>query len=297
MWVVFTFLAVLSQLGRNIYQKKLGNTLPPLGVSFCRFFFSIPFAIIFFYASVLYFGEIQIISFEFYIFIFLAAISQLIANFLLVSLFKKKNFALSVAFSKSEMIFIAIFGVIFLSEYISFIDYIGIFIAFSGLLYSSFSNNKISIQDFIKGVFHRTNFQGFLSGALFALAAIGIKGSMSFIASESVFPSASFLLLTTLVIQSTVLFGFILYFEKNQFTKIFNNSFVGLQTGFLNSLGSFSWFIAFSLAFLIHVKMIAQIEFLLLPLVSYFYFKEKISRSELIGIFLMMIGSLLLLFE
>jgi len=91
------------------------------------------------------------------------------------------------------------------------------------------------------------------------------------------------------------LFGFLLYFEKNQFQKIFTHFALGVKTGLLNSLGAFFWFVAFSLAFLIHVKMIAQIDFLLLPLVSYFYFKEKVSRNEMIGIFLMMTGTLFLL--
>ena len=59
-------------------------------------------------------------------------------------------------------------------------------------------------------------------------------------------------------------------------------------------LGSLGWFTAFTLQNAAYVKVLGQIELVFTVLASVFFFKEKISAAEGVGILLIVAGILIL---
>ncbi len=60
--------------------------------------------------------------------------------------------------------------------------------------------------------------------------------------------------------------------------------------------GSVGWFTAMSLQNPAIVKTLGQVEFVVTLLITYFYFNEKISLKEYVGIVLVALSVLLLIF-
>ncbi len=297
LWVLITILAVTSQLFRNVFSKQLSKKLSPETVSLARFLYGIPIIIIVYSIGESFYGSVEISSFYFYIWILIFSVTQIIANSLLVSLFHKKNFAVSITYIKTETIFAAILAILFLSENISFVAWIGVLIAFFGLILSSFSKNKIGFSALKKSIHQKSSYIGILSGLLFAIAVLSIKSSFSYLDTESVFMKSSFSLLIALPIQAVFLISYIFWKKKTELLEIIKNPKIPFLTGTLSGIGSFFWFFAFAITHIVYVKTLGQIEFILGILISAYYFKEKIYKNEIFGMILIALGSIILIFS
>jgi len=69
---------------------------------------------------------------------------------------------------------------------------------------------------------------------------------------------------------------------------------VSSLVGVTSMLGSFGWFVAFALQNAAYVKAVGQVELVFTFLASYFVFKERSTRKELLGIGLIVASILLL---
>ena len=141
------------QAWRNAFQKQLSTTVDSYGVTFARFIFAFPLAGL--YLKFLYVQQpiSAHVSFHtiFWIYVFIAAMSQILATILMVQLFRQKNYAIGVGLAKSEAILAAIIGVTLFGEYLSLFAWLGVFLGvfaiflFSkgGIHWSKFFLNKI----------------------------------------------------------------------------------------------------------------------------------------------------------
>ena len=102
--------------------------------------------------------------------------------------------------------------------------------------------------------------------------------------------------IATLAIQS-VLFGayIVITDEKKNLEKLFNSWKKGLPVGFFGCLATFCWFYAFSLVDATLVRAVGQLEIVFSVLMSYIFYKERITGFELIGMSLITISILALL--
>ena len=117
LWVVITIAAAFLQNLRSTLQKHLKGRLSTTGATFVRFGFGVPFA--FAYVAMLHFmfdyalPQPQMI---FAIWTFVGAVCQIAATFLLIHLFSFRNFVVSSAYSRTEPVHAAIFGLLFLGD-------------------------------------------------------------------------------------------------------------------------------------------------------------------------------------
>ncbi len=79
-------------------------------------------------------------------YVLIAALSQIAATALMVQLFKQKNYAIGVGLAKSEVVLAAIIAVVFLSDYLSLLGWVGVavggfavFLMLKGRDFSDFS--------------------------------------------------------------------------------------------------------------------------------------------------------------
>ena len=102
LWIPITILAAFSQNLRSALQKHLKSRLSTAGATYVRFFYAVPFALI--YLAIL--NQIFDLKMpdpnaEFIFFGILGGITQIIATALLVYLFSFRNFAVGTAYSKT----------------------------------------------------------------------------------------------------------------------------------------------------------------------------------------------------
>ncbi len=293
LWVPITILAAFSQNQRSIFQKKLQDKMSSISSTYTRFLFGLPFVIIYF-LFLNYFSnttfQISNINITFFIYCLFGGLSQIIATFLLLKIFKTSNFSVATSYSKTEPIQAALFGFILLNDSISLMGFIGILIGLVGIVITSIK--KLNFKNI---VFNISVLYGLLSGALFGLSAVMFRGASHSLFSLDYVLTSSFTLLIAISIQTFILTLYIVFKDIKQFNLLYTNLQDGLTVGFFGALASICWFYAMSIQNVAYVRALGQIELIFTILASIFYFKEKITLRQLIGIFVIFLGLLLIL--
>ncbi|HWC31473.1 MAG TPA: EamA/RhaT family transporter, partial [Dehalococcoidia bacterium] len=111
LWIALTIWAGFAQTLRNAAQRSLVGSVGTLGATLVRFLFGLPFALAYF-GIVLLIADagIPAISWAFVGWVFEAGVSQIVATALLLRVMEARNFAIGVAYSKTELVQVAIFG-------------------------------------------------------------------------------------------------------------------------------------------------------------------------------------------
>jgi len=294
-WIPITIFAAFSQNLRSIYQKKLQKNISNISSTYTRFLFGLPFVFIYFLFLYNYSNTTFLVSninLQFIFYCLIGGISQIIATFLLLKIFMTNNFSVATAYSKTEPIQAAFFGFIILSDPISFIGFIGILIGLIGILITSIKKVNLSINFFNLSVFY-----GLLSGSLFGLAAVLFRGASHSLFSIDYILTSSFTLLIAIGIQTLILTIYILFKDIKQFYLLYLNWKDGLIVGFFGAFASICWFYAMSVQNVAYVRALGQIELIFTILASIFYFKEKIIKTEILGILITLTGILIILFN
>ena len=294
-WIPITIFAAFSQNLRSIYQKKLQKNISNISSTYTRFLFGLPFVFIYFLFLYNYSHTTFLVSninFQFIFYCLIGGISQIIATFLLLKIFMTNNFSVATAYSKTEPIQAAFFGFILLSDPISFIGFIGILIGLIGIMITSIKKVNLSINFFNLSVFY-----GLLSGSLFGLAAVLFRGASHSLFSIDYILTSSFTLLIAIGIQTLILTIYILIKDIKQFYLLYLNWKDSLIVGFFGAFASICWFYAMSVQNVAYVRALGQIELIFTILASIFYFKEKIIKTEILGILITLTGILIILFN
>ena len=294
-WIPITIFAAFSQNLRSIYQKKLQKNISNISSTYTRFLFGLPFVFIYFLLLYNYSNTTFLVSninLQFIFYCLIGGISQIIATFLLLKIFMTNNFSVATAYSKTEPIQAAFFGFILLSDPISFIGFIGILIGLIGIMITSIKKVNLSINFFNLSVFY-----GLLSGSLFGLAAVLFRGASHSLFSIDYILTSSFTLLIAIGIQTLILTIYILIKDIKQFYLLYLNWKDSLIVGFFGAFASIGWFYAMSVQNVAYVRALGQIELIFTILASIFYFKEKIIKTEILGILITLTGILIILFN
>ena len=294
-WIPITIFAAFSQNLRSIYQKKLQKNISNISSTYTRLLFGLPFVFIYFLFLYNYSNNTFLVSninLQFIFYCLIGGISQIIATFLLLKIFMTNNFSVATAYSKTEPIQAAFFGFILLSDPISFIGFIGILIGLIGIMITSIKKVNLSINFFNLSVFY-----GLLSGSLFGLAAVLFRGASHSLFSIDYILTSSFTLLIAIGIQTLILTIYILIKDIKQFYLLYLNWKDSLIVGFFGAFASICWFYAMSVQNVAYVRALGQIELIFTILASIFYFKEKIIKTEILGILITLTGILIILFN
>jgi drug/metabolite transporter (DMT)-like permease len=185
------------------------------------------------------------------------------------------------ALIKTEPVLVALFGVVFLHDYVSFHAWLAIFIATLGVIIISWkSSSKTDIKSVIIGLF---------AGSGFAIAATCFRGGI--LSLDGIFfANATVMLVFSLGFQAFVMTLWLLFTDKKGLIKLLSAWKPSLLAGFTGALGSQFWFIAFSLQTAALVRTLALIEVLFAQIVSGRLFKAKTTRQEAVGLLLIVLG-------
>jgi len=291
LWIPVTLWAAFAQTLRNAAQRSLTGELGTLGATLVRFLYGLPFAALWLYAvhAVGHF-DLPAPNLTFLGWVLLGAVSQIAATALLLKVMTERNFTLGVAYSKSEIIQVAVFGFVFLGDRINTIVAIAIALATAGVLMLAPADREHPWRALLTGWTSRLALLGLASGAGFAFSAVGFRGAALALHGTPFLMAAASTLLVAQFVQTLLLGGWLLLRKRDVLLRVLRAWRASMFAGFMGAAASAGWFTAMAIEPVAHVRTLGLTELLFSYIVSLRVFREHLQRRELIGIALLTLG-------
>ncbi|MHA3915454.1 EamA family transporter [Halovulum sp. GXIMD14793] len=291
-WIPITIAAAFFQNIRFMLQKRLTDQLSTLGVTYARFLFAAPLAVLVVLFLLAMGQPWPGLTAGFVIYASVGGIAQIVATALLVALFSLRNFAVGVVYSKTETVMTAALSAAILTEPIGWAGLAAVLVSVAGVILMSRPPDAGRLLD---GLFSRAALIGVGSGAIFAVSSISYRGASLSLQTGDFLIQAAVTLAFVTIMQTLVMTVWLMLRQKGEVARVWKARRMASLVGLTGMLGSLGWFAAFALINATYVKALGQVEVLFTVLTSIFIFKEKLQRQEVAGIALIVSGIWLLL--
>jgi drug/metabolite transporter (DMT)-like permease len=285
LWALFTVVAAASQTLRNALQRDLTARLGVVGATHVRFLFGFPFALVFLGIMVLITGDsIPALGLSLLPTVAIAALAQIGATGLMLAAMQSKSFVVATAYTKTEPVLVALFGLVFLGDHLTPGMAGAIGIATLGVLLTAWPKNGSggwSLPALALGI---------TSAALFAVSAVAFRAAIHALPSGSFGIRASTILALGLAFQSLSLSAYLAVTDRAALVAIARLWRPSLVAGFMGAFASQFWFLGFALAPAAKVRTLALIEVFFARLLSGRMFSEKPTLREGLGLILIVVG-------
>jgi drug/metabolite transporter (DMT)-like permease len=291
LWIPVTLWAALAQTLRNTAQRHLVGGLGTLGATLVRFLYGLPFALAWVALVQAWRGEsLPLPPAAFYAWVTLGAVSQIAATAFLLRVMEERNFALGVAYSKTELIQIAIFGLLVLGDPVSSATAVAIACGTLGVLLLSPADRARPLRALATGWTSRSALMGLACGACFALSVTGFRGAALSVQGASFIVAAAVTLAIAQLVQTLLLGGWLAWRNPRVVRATLRLWRPSLFAGFMGAAASAGWFTAFAIESAARVRTLGLVELLFAYAVSRRIFRERLTGLELAGIALLTIG-------
>ncbi|OIQ29811.1 MAG: hypothetical protein BM562_10455 [Alphaproteobacteria bacterium MedPE-SWcel] len=295
LWIVVTFFAATFQTVRFMLQKILSSvSLSPAGATFSRFIYSAPLILLLLLAYARTTGaEMPTLSPRFWGFAAIGGLSQILATICVVALFKARNFAVGITFKKTEVIQTALVGLVVLGDEVSVLGWLAIAIGLGAVLVlSKTSDSAMGLWQQLTG---RAPLLGLGSGVLFAFSAVSYRGASLELQVPDAVLRAAVTLAVVVCLQTAMMLVWLAMRDPAEIRRVWAARRVAVWVGLTSMGGSFCWFLAFTLQNAAYVKALGQVELLLSLVASLVFFKETVTRREILGMGLLVLSILALI--
>jgi drug/metabolite transporter (DMT)-like permease len=298
LWAVFTVIAAFTQTLRNAMQRELTGGLGTVGATHVRFLFGFPFAVVFLAGVLIATGSpLPRPGLSFWPWVVDGALAQIAATALMLAAMGERSFVVTIAYIKTEPIQVAVFGLIFLGDIVTWPMMAAILIATAGVVIMSTRASRVGKRENegsrLGGI--RPTLLGLASGAMFALSAIGFRGAILSLGLPNYVVAATFTLAVGIVLQAVSLSLYLRLRNPTVLFAILRAWKPSLLAGLAGAVASQFWFLAFALATAASVRTLALIEVLFAQLVARFAFGQRTTAREAFGMVLVVCGVGLLL--
>jgi drug/metabolite transporter (DMT)-like permease len=302
LWIVFTVTAAFFQTLRNAMQRELTHSLGTVGATHVRFLFGFPFALLSLLGVLIWTGApLPHPGLSFWLWVIVGAGAQIAATATMLMAMNERSFVVTIAYIKTEPIQVAIFGLVFLGDAVTWPMMSAILVATAGVIVMSIPLPTLPRLrgregwGLVGGV--RPTVIGLVSGGLFALSAIGYRGAILSLGLSNFVMAATFTLVVGLAMQAVMLSFYLWLHSPSVLTAIGRSWKPSLFAGLMGALASQFWFLAFAIATAASVRTLALIEVLFAQLVARYMFGQSTTVREAIGMVLVVAGVALLIFE
>jgi drug/metabolite transporter (DMT)-like permease len=283
LWMVLTVCAALAQTLRNTAQRSLTASLGALGATLVRFLYGLPFALAWLACLHLWRAEpVPDFNWAFLGWVSLGAVAQIGGTAFLLLAMEARSFALGVAYSKTELLQIAVFGLAFLGDPVTLPVALAVACGTLGVLLLSPADPRRPFAALMTGLSTRPALLGLASGAGFAFAAVGYRGA-ALALDGSFLMRAAAALAAAQFIQTFLLGGWLLWKTPRVVAGTLRLWRPSLFAGFMGAAASAGWFSAFALQAAAPVRTLGLIELVFSYAVSRKLFRERLSWLELAG--------------
>lgn len=290
-WIPVTIAGAFFQNIRSAIQKHLTGSLSGQGAAYSRFLFALPWAILYLvfigYATD---SPIPETNLRFTLYVIAGSISQILATVFLIRTFAYRSFAVGTTFSKLEVVIVAILGVFLLGDTLGTIATTGITLSAAGLLALSAGQNRISLGTLLEGIKSRATILGLLAAFFLGASVIFFRGASLSLDSQSALLSAAFTLMVALTIQTLTMGIYLAIVEAGELKRVLLSWRWSIPVGIAGVLASICWFTAFTLQNASYVRALGQIELLFTFIVTTRIFREHVTKLELLGCLLIIVG-------
>jgi len=288
-WIAFTCAAAVLQTGRNATQRGLSGSLGTLGATMVRFLYGLPFGLLFLSIVLTVSGaSLPRLNAGTWAWATFAGLSQIAGTFLMLAAMKEKSFVVATALTKFEPVWVALFGLLFLSDTLGPFLLLAVAAATGGVVVMSWPVQGVQWS-------MRPVALGLASGAGFGIASIGFRGAIQTLDTPSFVVGASTVLALGLCIQSAVLIAYLLARDRALLGKLLREWRTSMVAGGLGAAASQGWFLAFAVESAARVRTLALIEIFLAQIVSRRLFSQQNSRRVWVGMGLLILGVVLVL--
>jgi drug/metabolite transporter (DMT)-like permease len=294
LWIPVTLWAAAAQTLRNAAQRHLVGELGTLGATLVRFLYGVPFAGVWLVAVQAWRGEpLPLPPAGFYGWVTLGALSQIAATAFLLRVMQERNFALGVAYSKTELIQIAIFGLLVLGDPVGAGTALAVACGTLGVLLLSPADKARPLRALVTGWASRPALMGLASGAGFALSVTGYRAAALSFDGASFLVAAAVTLAIAQVIQTLALGGWLVWRDPAVVRATLRLWRPSLFAGCMGAAASAGWFTAFAIESAARVRTLGLVELLFAYAVSRRFFRERLTALELAGVALLTVGLVL----
>jgi drug/metabolite transporter (DMT)-like permease len=290
-WILATLIGAAGLTTRNAMQRHLTNRIGTVGATQVRFLYGLPFSLIFLGLSAYLSGRsIPALSAPMLGFTLSGAVAQIFATALMLMTMKQRSFSVTTAYTKTEPVQVAIFGVVVLGDTLHLIAASAILAATLGVILLATKPSDSGLQGGIRPVIY-----GIVSASFFAISSVAYRGGILSLQDTSFLMAASTTLVTALMLQSLILLLYMTIFNRPALMGSLKVWRTSLMAGFVGAFASEAWFIGFSLTSAANVRTLGLVEILFAQVITGKILKEKTSPREWAGMALVLVGVAVLL--
>jgi drug/metabolite transporter (DMT)-like permease len=291
LWIPITLGAALAQTVRNAAQKHLTPVLGTLGATLVRFLYGLPFALVYLWVVAAAGGfPLPAANPPFAWWIAVSSVTQIAATALLLRVMADRNFALGIAYAKTEVVQVALFGLVFLGDPLTPGALIAIAFSMAGVMLLAPIDRARPLHTLLAGWTTRSALLGIASGTGFGIAAVGYRGAALALEGAAYPMAAACTLVAAQALQTVLLGGWLLARNAGVVVRVLREWRRSLFAGLMGATASAGWFTAMAIEPAAHVRTLALIEILFGYVIARRFFREPIGRTELAGILLLMVG-------
>ncbi len=288
LWIPLTIFAALAQTVRNTAQRHLTDELGTLGATLVRFFYGMPILALWLGLIIGVGGQsLPPLTTGFATWVLVAALSQMAGTAFLLRAMAARSFAIGLVYSKSEIIQVALFSVVFLGERVSFVTASAIVLATLGVVLLS---PRPRGADLTRGWADPAALFGLGSGSAFAISIVAYRGATLALDTGSPFLGAAGTLFWSQLTQTVLLGAWLAARTLSVVLGVLREWRVSLFAGIAGASASIANVTALALESASNVRTLILIEVLFTYFVSLRVFRETISRRELAGMVLVVLG-------
>jgi drug/metabolite transporter (DMT)-like permease len=288
LWVPIVLWAAFAQTVRNAAQKSLTKAHGTLPATLVRFVYGLPFAVLWLAAVMQYAATpLPPVSLAFFVWVLIGGVSQILATALLLAAMEHTNFAVASAYSKTEVLQVAVFAVVLLGETVTLASAIAIVIATAGVVLLSARDARNAPGD---TWLSQAAIFGVGSGALFAVAAVGYRGATLALSEPNPAIAGAYSLVWAQTLQSVLLGGYLYVRQRRSLAAVLGAWRMSVLAGLMGAAASAGWFTAFAMRNAADVRALGLIEVFFSYAIARRMFGERIAVIEGAGMGLLIAG-------
>lgn len=296
LWIWLALAAAFFQAVRTAAQKRLNERVSTLGTTYVRSALGLPLLLVYL-AVVLLWVDPRIPAFS-PDFLFMAAcgaLAQVLSTALLIVLFRKRGFAVSSMLTKVDIIMIAVIGSALFSEHITPLGFVALFVVLLGvILLSAGKDGLASLSSQFTGGRQALSASGLwlaLVCALFyALSFLFMREATLTVGEGSFRWRGAWATVVATSLQAVLLGIWLAWRERGFVRTLWDNRGGAAFVAATSAAGSMAWFSAFALQNASYVRAVGQVEVIFTLLISAIYFKERLTRLEILGTVITLAG-------
>ncbi len=309
LWIVISICAAFLQAVRTAAQKTLNQRMSNLGTTYVRSVFGLPIMLA--ALAVLHFYWISAVPRPdpaYLLFTGLGAAAQIFATMALIYMFKLRNFAIGTMLTKVDILMTAIIGSLLFSESLSGPGMTALIVVVIGVLMMTIG--KLGLGTLAGGgeglaatILGKSTQVALLCALLFTFSYLFLREATLVMAPldgaevpdgpAGAFWRGAWTLVIATLMQIVAVGLWLWRAEPDLFGQLWPNRRIATFIGCTSAVGSFGWYTAFAMQNASYVRAVGQVEVVFTLLIAWFYFRERITALEFLGIVVTVAGVLM----